>query len=160
VKWEFERTIVSISKYDSRGNVTILQHYPHNLILIREVCSLNAPWFFAASHQPPCILYIGAFGKSSQHYIIKIVMASIMYMPFMLVFHQSECISAIKRILFYYFRVHIFESIYVFVSSLSLRCMLIPCALRVGVKTLHTINQTEFMSWSMFVRWRPSSILR
>jgi len=36
VKWEFERTIVSISKHDSRGNVTILQPYPHNLILIRE----------------------------------------------------------------------------------------------------------------------------
>jgi len=47
-----------------------------------------------------------------------------MKMPFMLVFHQSECISAIKRILFYYFHVYNFEFIYVFVSSLSLRCML------------------------------------
>jgi len=69
-------------------------------------------------------------------------MASIMSIPFMLVFHQSKCISAIKRILFYYFHVYIFEFIYVFVSSLSLRCMLIPRALRVGMKTLYTINQT------------------
>jgi len=64
-----------------------------------------------------------------------------MCMPFILVFHQSKCISAIKRTLFYYFHVYIFEFIHVFVCSLSLRCMLVPRALRVGVKTLCTINQ-------------------
>ena len=67
-------------------------------------------------------------------------MASFMRMPFMLVFYQSKCISAIKRILFYYFHVSIFELIHAFVCSLSLRCMLKPRALRVGVKTLHTMN--------------------
>jgi len=32
-------------------------------------------------------------------------MASFVRMPFMLMFHQSKCISAIKRTLFYYFHV-------------------------------------------------------
>jgi len=41
-------------------------------------------------------------------------MASIMRMPFMLVFHQSKCISAITRILSYYFHVYVFEFIHVF----------------------------------------------
>jgi len=49
----------------------------------------------------------------------------------MLVFHQSKCISAIKRMLFYYFHVYMFEFIQVFVCSLSR--MLKPRAVRVGV---------------------------
>jgi len=32
-------------------------------------------------------------------------------MPFVLVFHQSKCISAITRMLLYYFHVYIFEFI-------------------------------------------------
>jgi len=42
----------------------------------------------------------------------------------MLVFHQSKCISVIKRILFYYLHVYILEFIHAFVCSLSLQCML------------------------------------
>jgi len=67
-------------------------------------------------------------------------MASFARIPFMLVFHQSKGNSAIKRILFYYLHVYILVFIDVFVCSLSLRCMLKPRALRVGVKTLYTIN--------------------
>jgi len=39
---------------------------------------------------------------SSQHYIIIIVMASFMRVTHTLMFHQSKCISGIKRILRYY----------------------------------------------------------
>jgi len=69
------------------------------------------------------------------------VMASFMRVPFMLVFHQSEYISTIKRKLFYFHR-YILEHFHVFVCSLSLRFMLKPRKFRVGVKTLCTINQT------------------
>ena len=47
-----------------------------------------------------------------------------MRMPFMLVFHQSKCITGIKRILFYCCQIYILELVHVFVCSLSLRCML------------------------------------
>jgi len=60
------------------------------------------------------------------------------HMHFMLVFHQSKCISATKCILFYYLHVRSLEFVHGFVCSLSLRCM--PRALRVGVKTLYAIN--------------------
>jgi len=91
----------------------------------------------------PMYSVIGAFGKSSQHYIIKKVMASITRMLFMLVFHQSKCIGAVNRILFYYFHVStVSSSSCMFLwSSVSMRCMLVPRALRVGVKTLHKINK-------------------
>jgi len=71
-------------------------------------------------------------------------MASFMRVPFMLAFHQCKCISASKRILFYYFHVCILEFIHVVVCSISLRCTLKPRVLRVGVKTLYTINQLAF----------------
>jgi len=51
-------------------------------------------------------------------------MASFMRVPFIFVFHQSKCISAIKRIIYYYRHVYIFVFFHVFVRSLSLRCML------------------------------------
>ena len=66
-------------------------------------------------------------------------MASFIRMPFVLVFHRSKCISATKRIRFYYRHVCILVFIHVFVCSLSLRCMLKYSALRVGVETLHNI---------------------
>jgi len=64
-------------------------------------------------------------------------MASFRCIPYMLVFHQSKCISAIKRIPFYYFPVYVLEFIHVFVCSLSLRCVLKHRALHVVVKTLY-----------------------
>jgi len=68
-------------------------------------------------------------------------MASIIRMRFMLVFHQSKCINAIKRIPFYCRHVYILGFIHVFVYSFSLRCMRKSRTLRVGMKTLYTINQ-------------------
>jgi len=51
--------------------------------------------------------------------------------------HQSNCASAIKRMLFYYGHISIFVFFYVFVCSLLLTCMLKSTALRVGMKTLY-----------------------
>ena len=50
-------------------------------------------------------------------------MASFMRVSYMLVFHQSKCMCAIKRIFFYYCHVYILEFILVFVFSLLLRCI-------------------------------------
>jgi len=61
-------------------------------------------------------------------------MASFIRMPCMVVFHQSICVTAIRLMLFYHFHVCILELIHLLVRSLSLRCMLKPRALRVGVK--------------------------
>jgi len=47
------------------------------------------------------------------------LMVSFIRMPFMLVFHESECISAIKPILFYYRHVYILTFFHSFVCSLS-----------------------------------------
>ena len=57
-----------------------------------------------------------------------------MRVPFMLLFHQSKCISAIKCILFYYFHKYILMHFHD-VFSLLLRYMIKFRALRVGVKT-------------------------
>jgi len=60
-----------------------------------------------------------------------------MHVPFVLVFHQSKSISAIKRILIYYRHACILVFFHVFVCSLLMRCMLKSSSLRVGVKTLY-----------------------
>ena len=62
-------------------------------------------------------------------------MVSFMHVSYTLVFHQSECMCAIKRILFYYRHAHILQFIYVFyVFSLLLRCIYLKSnAWRVGV---------------------------
>jgi len=74
--------------------------------------------------------------KSPQYLIIIITMTSFMHVSQKLVFHQSKCISAIKRIL---------STTAMYVSSSSFVYLCIPCycdaclkssALRVGVKTL------------------------
>jgi len=80
--------------------------------------------------------------KASHHYIIIIMIASFMRVSRKLVFHQSKCISAIKRI-------HSTTATYISLSSSM--CLYIPwywdaclksSPLRVGVKTLHnTIHQ-------------------
>ena len=89
-----------------------------------------------------------------------------MRVPIRLVFHQSKCISAIKRILLYYRHVYIvvfvnffhefvcsFHLTHVFLCSLLLRCMLKSSALRVGVKTLE-------IPWEKFLPvWKQSFVI-
>ena len=62
-------------------------------------------------------------------------MTSFMRVPFVLVFDQRKCISAIKRMLSYYRHLCILMFFHVFLCSLLLRHMSI--ALRVVVKTLY-----------------------
>jgi len=69
-----------------------------------------------------------------------------MRVPFMLVFHQSKCISAVKRMLFYYRHIYIFVFVHVFVCCLLLPNMLISTALRLRVKTLYSIIQLTFVA--------------
>ena len=75
--------------------------------------------------------------KSSQHYIVIIMMASSMRVSYKFVFHQPKRTSAIKRIL---------STTATYISSSFFMYLCIPCycdaclkssALRVGVKTLH-----------------------
>jgi len=107
-----------------------------------EVCSLDDPWCFAASHSLMHFLNRCSW-KSSQSYIIISMMTSLMLMSQKLVFHQSKCICAIKRIL---------STTAMYVSSSSFMYLRIPCycdaclnssALRVGVKTLLNTIQSE-----------------
>ena len=74
--------------------------------------------------------------KSSQYYIIIRMMTSLVRMSQKLVFHQSKCICAIKRIL---------STTAMYVSSSSFMYLRFPCycdaclnssTLRVGLKTL------------------------
>jgi len=100
-----------------------------------EVCSLDDPWSFAASHSLMHFINRCTW-KSSQHYIIISMMTSFMHMSQKLVFHQSKCICAIMRIL---------STTATYVSSSSFIYLRFPCycdaclnssALRVGLKTL------------------------
>jgi len=60
----------------------------------------------------------------------------------MLVIHQSICVRAIERMLFYYHRISIFVFFHVILCSLLLLCL--STALRMGVQTLYnTILITE-----------------
>ena len=61
--------------------------------------------------------------ESSQHYITTTAMVPFLGVPFMLAFFQSNCVGAIKRILFCYR--HIFAFFHVFVCSLLLPSMLL-----------------------------------
>jgi len=101
-----------------------------------EFWSLDDPWSFAASHSFMHFINRCAW-KSSQYYIVISMMTSFMRVSQKLVFHQSKCICAIKRIL---------STTAMHVSSSSFMYLRIPCycdaclnssALRVGVKTLH-----------------------
>jgi len=85
-------------------------------------------------------------------------MASFIRMPFMHVFHQSKCINAIKRILFYYRYVCILVFFHVFVCSLLLRCVLKSRALLVGEKTLH--NTLPFIIVKMFLALKNFSVIK
>jgi len=63
-----------------------------------KICSLDDPWSFAPFHSLMHFINRCTW-KSSQYYIIINMMASFMHMCLKLVFHQSKCISAIKRML-------------------------------------------------------------
>ena len=109
-----------------------------------QVCSLDDPWSFAAS-QTRMHFINRCTWKSSQHYIIISMMTSFMRMSQKLVFHQSKCIFAIKRIL---------STTAMYVSSSSFMYLRFPCCcdaclnssdLPVGLKTLlNTILGTAF----------------
>jgi len=83
-----------------------------------EVCSLDDPWSFAVSHSLMYIINRRTW-KASHYCIIIIMMASIMRVSYKLVFHQSKCISAIKRI-------HCTTATYISSSSSSWRSALQP----------------------------------
>ena len=116
----------------------------------REVCSLEDDWSFAASHSLMHFINRCTW-KSSQYYIIISMMTSFMRMSQMLVFHQSKCISAIKRKLST-------PAMYVSSSSflyLRIRCYCDAClnssALRVGVKTLLNTIQYNLNLYIFFL---------
>jgi len=106
---------------------------------------LDDPWSFAASHSLMHFINRCTW-KSSQYYITIIVMMSFMRMSQKLVFHQTKCISAIKRIL---------STTVMCVSSSSFMYLCIPCycdaclksnVLHVGVTTLHNTMERLFSS--------------
>ena len=108
-------------------------HLHHKQLCPWEVCSLNDPWPSEASHSLMHFINWCTW-KSSQYYIIVIMMASFMHVSCNVVFHQSKCISAIKRIP---------STNAMYTSSSSFIYLCIPCccdakALRAGVKTLHS----------------------
>ena len=100
-----------------------------------EVCSLDDLWSFAASHSLKHFINRCTW-KSSQYYIVISRMASFIRISQKLVFHQSKCICAIKRIL---------STTAMYVSSISFMYLRTSCYcdaclnssdLRVGVTTL------------------------
>jgi len=102
-----------------------------------EVCSLDDPWSFAASHSLMHFINRCTW-KSLQSYITTIMMTSLLCVSEKLVFHQSKCISAIKRKLS-------ITAMYISSSSFVYLCFPSYCdaclkssALCVGVKTLRT----------------------
>jgi len=72
----------------------------------------------------------------------------------MLVFHQINWVSAIKRVPFYYCHIPIFVFFYVFVSSLLLSCMLKYSALRVSVQMLYNTQNKIYLK-----QWRGTHLL-
>jgi len=92
--------------------------------------------------------------KSSQYYIITIMMKSLMHMSYTPVFHERKCISAMRRIVStvaMHIRLNFF--MYLFVPCYCDACLK-PSALRVGVKTLHnTLYQgSPTRGWRSTVR--------
>ena len=108
-----------------------------------EVCSLDDLWSFAASHSPKHFINRCTW-KSSQYYIVISRMTSFIRISQKLVFHQSKCICAIKRIL---------STTAMYVSSSSFMYLRISCYcnaclnssdLRVGVTTLLNTIQYQY----------------
>ena len=99
------------------------------------LCRLDDPWSFATSYSLMHFINRCTW-KSSQYYIIISMMTSFMRMSQKLVFHQSKCMCAIKRILST-------TAMYASSSSFMYLRFLRYCdaclnssALRVGLKTL------------------------
>jgi len=108
---------VKISPNASIPLVVLDNFYKANCLLIFhpwEVCSLDDLWSFAASHSLKHFINRCTW-KSSQYYIIISRMTSFIRMSQKLVFHQSKCICAIKRIL---------STTTMYVSSSSCICVL------------------------------------
>jgi len=61
----------------------------------------------------------------------------------MLVFHQNNGVSTIRRMLFYYCHLSIFVFLNVFVYSSLMPCMLMSTVLRAGVKIQYTIVEHQ-----------------
>ena len=100
---------------------------------------------FPAFHSP--LHFINRYPwKLLQHYITTTLMALFKRAPFMLLFHQSKCISAVQRVLFYYRHIYTLVFVHVFVCCLLLPIMLISTALRLRVKTLYNIIQLTFVA--------------
>ena len=93
-------TALHILNFIPRAKDLLYYTVPFTLKWLRpwEVCSLNDPWSFAASHSLMHFLNRCTW-QSSQYYIITIMMASFMHVSYTLVFNQSKCISAMRRIL-------------------------------------------------------------
>ena len=114
-----------------------------------EVCSLDDLWSFAVSHSLKHFINRCTW-KSSQYYIVISRMTSFIRISQKLVFHQSKCICAIKRIL---------STTAMYVSSSSFMYLRISCYcdaclnssdLRVGVTTLlNTIQYKVKLSWTL-----------
>ena len=86
------------------------------------------------SPTPSCISKIGPLGSHRSTTLTITVMGPVMRVSLMHVFHQSNCVSAIKPMLFYYSDIPIFVFFHVSVCLLLLPCMLKSTAFRVGVK--------------------------
>ena len=100
---------------------------------------------FPAFHSP--LHFINRYPwKLSRHYIITTLMALFKRAPFMLLFHQSKCISAVQRVLFYYHHIYTLVFVHVFMCCLLLPIMLISTALRLRVKTSYNIIQLTFVA--------------
>ena len=117
------------------GNVPYVDKIQNKLFRPWEVCSLDDLWSFAASHSLKHFINRCTW-KSSQYYIVINRMTSFIRISQKLVFHQSKCICAIKRIL---------STTAMCVSSSSFMYLRISCYcdaclnssdLRVGVTTL------------------------
>ena len=103
-----------------------------------EVCSLDELWSFAASHSLKHFINRCTW-KSSQYYIVISRMTSFIRISQKLVFHQSKCFCAIKRIL---------STTAMYVSSSSLRYSIqymhyqTTCRLDATPRT--TVSKTDF----------------
>ena len=100
---------------------------------------------FPAFHSP--FHFINRYPwKLSRHYIITTLMALFKRAPFMLLFHQSKCISDVNRRHFYYRHIYIFVFVHVFVCYLLLPNKLTSTALHLKGKTLYNIIQLTFVA--------------
>ena len=70
--------------------------------------------------------------------------------------HQSNCVSASKRMLFYYRHISIFVFFHVFECSLLLPCMLKSYALCVGMKMLYNTIPLRMNLFNLFLTFKTT----